>query len=183
MRVPITGGSPELIFPMRGDGPSCARPPSTLCAFSEESVDRRQLSFSAFDPVKGRGPELMRVDKDPASSYDWNLSPDGTRIVFMRGGSSLLEIRSLRGRPPQAIHVKGMTDMGVSAWAADGNGIFIYNRTKEVCSLLHVDLQGNAKVLWKSDGFNCGGMPSPDGRHLAIHDTKTSSNLWMLENF
>jgi hypothetical protein len=27
------------------------------------------------------------------------------------------------------------------------------------------------------------GVPSPDGRHLAIHTSTLNSNMWMAENF
>jgi hypothetical protein len=46
-----------------------------------------------------------------------------------------------------------------------------------------VDLKGNVKLLWKSNSERCFGVPSPDGRHLAIYDWKLSANMWMMENF
>ena len=66
MRVPITGGSPELVFPVaRGVSGSCARSsPSNLCAVAEVTEDHKRLTITSFDPVKGRGPELARFDLD-----------------------------------------------------------------------------------------------------------------------
>jgi len=32
-------------------------------------------------------------------------------------------------------------------------------------------------------GGGCEGLPSPDGRHLAITDIEQSNNMWMMENF
>lgn len=49
--------------------------------------------------------------------------------------------------------------------------------------LLHVDLQGNTKVLWKSAAQSSPGLPPPDGRYLAIYDSKLSMNIWLMENF
>jgi hypothetical protein len=48
-----------------------------------------------------------------------------------------------------------------------------------------VDLKGNAQVLWqfKGRGGAIWGVPSPDGRYLAILDHAFSSNVWMLEGF
>src|SRR6266705_1940636 len=48
----------------------------------------------------------------------------------------------------------------------------------------YVDLQGNAQVLWENhEGFFTEGLPSPDGRHLAIMGSTVDGNMWMLENF
>ena len=87
MRVPMTGGSPELIFSMREFSSSfCFRPPSNLCAVAETTADRKQTIVSVFDPVKGRGPELARFDLDPVPNEDhWplcDISPDGTHLVI-----------------------------------------------------------------------------------------------------
>ena len=49
--------------------------------------------------------------------------------------------------------------------------------------LLHVDLQGNTKVPWKSAAQSSPGLPPPDGRYLAIYDSKLSMNIWLMENF
>lgn len=81
MRVPITGGAPELIFPPRDGSISyCARPPSNLCAIAEQTEENNQMSITSFDPVKGRSLELARFDLDP--DYDtsvnnllWSISP------------------------------------------------------------------------------------------------------------
>jgi len=51
-------------------------------------------------------------------------------------------------------------------------------------TLLHVDLQGRAQVLWHQDYYpQTWGAPSPDGRHLAILGGTQDRNVWMLENF
>jgi Tol biopolymer transport system component len=68
------------------------------------------------------------------------------------------------------------------AWAADGAAFYFSNRTKNGMELLHMDLQGNTKSLWKNNGRTfC--VPSPDGRNLAIADSKKNYNMWMMENF
>lgn len=52
--------------------------------------------------------------------------------------------------------------------------------------LLYVDLEGRANVLWQ-EGFACRdwtwGVPSPDGRHLALVGYTVDSNVWILKNF
>jgi len=59
--------------------------------------------------------------------------------------------------------------------------------------LLYVDLKGNAHVLQEHKGslspavmggFSVPwGVPSPDGRHLAILGWTRNSNVWMMEGF
>ena len=80
-------------------------------------------------------------------------------------------------------------------WEADGKGIFASSQTKTGSVLLRVSMTGEAQVVWKQNGSNARnrpfdsshsapfGVPSPDGRHLAIYGWSTSSNMWMLENF
>ena len=59
--------------------------------------------------------------------------------------------------------------MGSMDWAADGKGLFVSNGIAQGAVLLHVDLDGNAQVLFKNHGgMWAPGLPSPDGRHLAI---------------
>ena len=190
MRVPITGGSPELIFPVReGSLSFCARAPSSLCAVAEQTEDRKQMIITAFHPVTGRGPELARFDLDPA--YDtnvnnllWSISPDGKSLAAARGPEGPIQVRSLRGQPTQVISARGLNNMRIFHWAADGKGLYVVNRTKSGAVLLHVDLQGNAHELWENHGGSWAyGTPSPDGRHLAIFDRKLSANMWMMESF
>ncbi len=69
-------------------------------------------------------------------------------------------------------------------WAADGKGLFVSSPRGDSSVLLHVDLQGNPKIIWEQKGWiGTRGVPSPDGRHLAILAFKLNSNVWMMENF
>jgi eukaryotic-like serine/threonine-protein kinase len=191
MRVPITGGAPELILQksLTDFGPAfCTRPPSNLCAFAERTEDHKQTVITAFDPVKGRGLELTRFDIDPdlnlwVDNLLWNISPDGTRLAVARGPEGPIQIRSLLGGSTQVIEAKGLNRMRAVQWASDGKGLFVSNLTKDGSEILHLDLKGNTKVLWKCNSDKCFGNPSPDGRHLAIYERKLNANMWMMENF
>jgi hypothetical protein len=94
-------------------------------------------------------------------------------------------IYSLRGQPTQQIAMKGWSNVQAFSWAADGKGLFVIVGIRGGRVVLHVDLQGNAQVVWK----NVGGsgetlaIPSPDGRHLALQGWTTNGNMWMAENF
>jgi serine/threonine protein kinase len=189
LRVPITGGTPELIFAMREwSSSNCARPPSNLCAVGEQTDDHKQMIITTFDSVKGRGPELTRFDLSPTYETNphnllWSISPDGTRLAAARGPEGPIQIRSLRNQQTQVIRAKDLNNMSLLQWTADGNGLYVSNVTNNGSEILHVDLKGNVKLLWKSNSERCFGVPSPDGRHLAIYDWKLSANMWMMENF
>jgi serine/threonine protein kinase/WD40 repeat protein len=185
MRVPITGGSPQLVLTANLEGgPRCAKSPATLCAIAERSPDRKQLVFEAFDPVKGRGRELAELKTDEMPDYQWDLSPDGTRIALLKNQEGRIQILSLNGRAPQEITVKGWGSLNSADWAADGKGLVVSSRKERGPVLLSVDLQGNARLLWERAGsFKTYGVPSPDGRHLAMQRWIVDGNMWMMENF
>jgi hypothetical protein len=186
MRVPVIGGPSQLVLTARPFSEfRCARSPSSLCVLSELADDRKQFIMTVFDPLKGRGPELARFDIGTEPKFfRWDLSPDGTRICIIKNAQAPIEILSLRGHATQTIHVKDWNNLESLYWAADGKGFFISNGVHGGEVLLHVDLQGNAHVLWKNQGGAWTlGRPSPDGRHLAIQDFRIEGNIWTLENF
>jgi len=189
LRVPIGGGIPELMLkvPELHASFACARPPSKRCVFTELSQDNKQMVVSDFDPIKGRGIELARFEFDPqfdpkVSFALWSISPDGTRFAVSRGPAGPIQVYSLKDKSTHLIQPKGTIDILNLAWAADGKSFYFSNRTKDGMELLHMDLQGNTKFLWKNnDRTFC--IPSPDGRFLAINDRKQNFNMWMMENF
>ena len=187
MRVPITGGPSQPVFTARFHSAIlCARSPSNLCAIAEPTDDRKQLIISALDPMKGRGPELTRFAIDADDDTWWlDLSPDGTRIAATRSASGPINIFSLHGEVIREIHVKGWSNLLAFSWAADGKNIFAVVGIRGGRVVLHVDLQGNASVLWENLGGSGETLatPSPDGRHLALQTWTTNGNMWMLQNF
>ena len=188
LRVPMAGGSPEVVSTAQpGAKLVCAKSPSTLCAIAEPTGDGRQLVIGAFDPVRGRGPELTRFALNPSStSWIAELSPDGTRIAALQSPEGPIHIFSLLGQAPQDIVLKGwnLRPVHFLHWAADGRGLFVSDSIRLGGVLLHVDLQGNTQVLWKNQGVRWNtGPPSPDGRHLAILSSPWDGNLWTLGNF
>jgi serine/threonine protein kinase len=194
MRVPTSGGAPQLVLEGRGiDGNSntlaCAQSPATLCAFSEPTPDQRQVVISAFDPVQGRGKELARINlREPGNRYGWDLSRDGSRLAFtefdIREGR--IRINPLAGGKAHEVNVKGWNRLWRLFWTADGKGLVVTRVPTSGTMLLHVDLEGRAKVLWEQRllaGPWTWGIPSPDGRHLAVLGYGVEGNVWLLENF
>jgi Tol biopolymer transport system component len=187
VRVPIAGGSPELIFTMRDVGLiSCAKPPSNLCVIGERSEDRKQVIVTSLDPLKGRGSELLHFNVDPKLDWGWfcDLSLDGSRLAVVASPNEPIQILSLRGQPPQLIPSKETKNFQFAYWSTDGKGLFVTHGVKDGSELLHMDLQGGTKALWKNNGgYYPWGLQSPDGRHIAIQGSVQSGNMWIMENF
>src|SRR6266849_5899765 len=152
MRVAITGGPSQLVLaaPLRWF--RCAKAPATLCVFCEQTPDRKQLIFTALDPLKGRGRELARFDADPTAGYDWDLSPDASFIDIRKNREPRLSMLSLTGQEPRELIVKGWRTLFNLDWAADGKGLFTSGLVERGSVLLYVDLQGNAHPLWEQRG-------------------------------
>jgi serine/threonine protein kinase len=189
LRIPLTGGAPETILQLsRHANISCALQPSRICVIGEQSDDHKQMIVSNFDALTGRGPELARFDLDrelgllevPACA----ISPDGTRLAIARSPESPIEIRSLHGRLIRKTPSQSVGTLFDLRWSTDQKGFFVTRKAPGGSELLHLDLKGDISSLRKCIGAEvCGGIPSPDGRHLAIVDRNQSNNMWMMENF
>ena len=181
---------------------ACAHSLGTLCVFSELTASLRQVIFSAFDPINGRGKELRRIGApQPLSTewyplspewypYGWDLSQDGSRLAFTLGGKEedQIQILPLDGGEDRVIKVSGWSGLGSPSWAADGRGLYVSPTTGSATgTVLYVDLGGHADVIWRSRepgfGFMPRVSPSPDGRHLAVPALLHYTNVWLLENF
>jgi serine/threonine protein kinase len=188
MRIPISGGTPQLVL-RSGPGywyPRCAVSPAKLCVNAEQSEDGKPIIFTAFDALKGRGQEVARFETERGAAYNFALSPDGTRISILKGHSREARIHTLflNGQAPREVSVKGWSNLQRLFWAAKGNGWFTSGPTPTGWVVLHVDLQGVADRLWEQKGpALVYGLPSPDGRHLAIDRWTVNRNVWVMENF
>ena len=189
VRIPITGGSSETILPVSRPSPvSCARSPVNMCIIAEVTNDQKQMIVSAFDAIKGRGPELTRFDLDRnvdvfVDNLLCAISPDGTRLAIARSPETPIEIHSLRGQFIRTIPSRVPGKFVAVGWAADQQGLFVTRQAQGGTELLHVDMKGTTQNLYKCTGWGCFGSPSPDGRHLAILDHRQSTNMWMMEKF
>jgi Tol biopolymer transport system component len=184
MKIPITGGSPaELTTGHVNGAAQCARLPVNLCVIADQSSDRKQLIFSVLDLQKGRGRELLRFDVDPDGQYSWALSPEGSQLAVLKSRDATIHVLSLTGNPRRDIAPEGRKIMTSIAWTTDGKGFFVSSLEKGGWTLLHVNLHGAVHALWQRDGSRgVSGMPSPNGRHLAIRVWLYSGNIWMADN-
>jgi Tol biopolymer transport system component len=186
VRVPITGGSPQVIFTTHsGTGISCAAHGSNLCVVQERAEDRKQAVVSALDPVKGRGAEIARFDLDPKEDVRFcEISLDGTKLAYSPSSAGPIHILSLRGLRPVLVPIRGLRISSDLSWAADGKGLYFGSSVKGRTVLLHIDMKGRTHVVWENQGGGWAyATPSSDGRHLAIAGETMNSNMWMMENF
>jgi eukaryotic-like serine/threonine-protein kinase len=186
LRVPVRGGPPQPVMTARAHSEfRCARAPSGLCVISELGEDGKEFVITAFDPLRGRGPVLARVDTEAAArKFRWDLSADGAKIAYAKSPETSIEILSFSDQMTRVISLKGWKNLASLDWSADGNGFFVSNGVPDGIVLLHVDLLGNAQVLWTNqEGGEIQSRPSPDGRHLAIRDSKLEGNIWTMEGF
>jgi len=189
MRIPVIGGMPQVVLETRNSlSFGCAPAPASLCEILEASQDEKQLTLTAFDPLKGRGKVLRTIEKEASTRYFGSgLAPDGSTFAISRSYEAEIHIRllSLSGGSDREIIVKGWPNGSGLDWSPDGKAFYLGSVSPQARTLLYVDLKGNVKVLWqcKGTGSNIWGVPSPDGRYLAILGSVTNSNVWMLEGF
>lgn len=184
MAIPIEGGTPRLVMKSDTYGrPRCAVAPGKYCLVAEQSGDGKPLTFTSFDALNGRGAIVASFETEPGADYGWALSRDGAQIAVFKFWDARIHIISLTGQPPREVAVKGWTNLISLFWAAGGKGWFAASKSKGGTVLLHIDLQGEARSLWEQKGGgSLAGLPSPDGRHLAIVTATGSNNAWMMEN-
>lgn len=189
MRVPLAGGHPELVLTGHLEGQRCAFSPASLCVFAERTPDRKQLIFTSFSPLDSRGKELTRMDVDSNAEYEWDLSPDGSRIASHKANEAPIQIISWAGHTTKQLNATSWKSIENLHWAADGKGFYSASRTADSSVLLYLDLQGHARIVWEHKGTmgnesaGTSGLPSPDGRHLAMMGYTYNANMWMLEDF
>ncbi|MBV9295133.1 MAG: protein kinase [Acidobacteriaceae bacterium] len=192
MRIPVEGGSPQFVMDMYDAADwRCTLAPANTCVVDERSKDTKSFALTAFDPIHGRGKLLRTVPRDPGFyRYTDALSPDGSTFALAKGGESETHIRllSLTDGADREIIAKGVANITGLDWSADGKGIYCSSQSSQAATLFHVALSGNSQVLWQTKGgagFNTNlfGIPSPDGRYIAIHAGAISSNVWMVQGF
>jgi eukaryotic-like serine/threonine-protein kinase len=194
MRVSVTGGTPEYVMDAHNEIDFwCAKAPAS-CVIVERSQNQKMLSLTAFDPGKGRGKllrtvQLTTVQEDAAiDQFAEALSPDGTTFAIGRneGHETRIQLLSLSGAADREIALKGWINIVGLDWAANNHGLFCGFLLPQKRVLLFADLQGHAKTLREYKGAGRGviwGVPSPDGRAIAILGSIVNSNAWILAGF
>ena len=190
MRAPLQGGSPQTVLEATSiNNHQCARLPSTVCIFSTFLPGKER--FFTFDPDKGVGQEIpkLEIDSEEPMDFNWSLSPDGRMLVMAerQGPEKEPTVRLLPfgDGEEKLIPVSGWAGIATLDWAADGRSVWAaaYNNTGER-TLLNVSVTGKITPMLPEKTMTLGwAIPSPDGKHLALWKANGNSNVWMLENF
>jgi Tol biopolymer transport system component len=183
MRVPLSGGPAQFMASTEPgfNDLQCVRLPSTFCVYAW--YEQKQLILSSYDLVTGKKRELARVP----GGLGWDVLPDGSGMAVVLGDPPRNRIRVLSsaGETKTEFTVKGWSAITHIWHSADSKGLYLTSQSQPtVATLLYVDLQGNARVLWQQKGSPDGwAVPSPDGRYLAIMGVTQTMDAWLLENF
>jgi DNA-binding winged helix-turn-helix (wHTH) protein/Tol biopolymer transport system component len=186
-RVPLAGGPTETVMEAQGLYIfRCTRPPTNRCIAGV--LHPKELVVYALDPIKGRGPELVRIPVNAdVEAPNLDLSPDGTSIAFISLNmfAGTIRVISLLDGSQRDVDVKGWNSLNHISWAADGKGWYVSSEMALASTLLYVDLSGNATILVREPGLftETWGIPSPDGKHLAFLRYNFGNNAWVLEGF
>jgi len=184
MRAPLSGGPSELILSSANNrGKSCSRAPANVCVVAELSDDGSQLTFSAFDPIGGRGSELAHILITPGMNCWWTFSPDGTRISYIEPGYTTIHVLPLDHGRPYEIHVEGWPGFTVVTASANADGYFVDSRMNGKIALLFVEPSGKAYPLVENGNDRNWAIPSRNGKLVATMDESADGNVWMVENF
>jgi Tol biopolymer transport system component len=182
MRVPTSGGAPQLIFQRETiDNFQCATLPAKLCIFG--IATSRENRFAQFDPVSGQQTPLAFAVQ--GTKYNWTLSPDGKTIALAQWRRPEIQLVSTKDGSSRPLTLE--SEMGVSSldWAADGQSVWASSSTfTGTQALLNIDLRGRVHQLFQDPDKDVGwAIPSADGRHIAFWEAGGSSNAWMLKEF
>jgi Tol biopolymer transport system component len=191
MRRPVAGGPAEILLQEPAEEVietssswdyKCPRKPGLPCVLSEKH--HNDLVFYSLDPVRGRGRQLAKMKVRGLFGYDWDISPDGSRLAAIGklNGEGKIQVLSIRNRTWHEVSPKPPLGFPIHiAWAADGEGFFV---TSNAPQLLHVTLSGRAEqLIGGKGGYLQRSLASPDGKHLAYEAVTNDSNVWMLEKF
>jgi Tol biopolymer transport system component len=186
-RVAVNGGAPQPLFEVPGlSGIYCTNRAANLCTYGAQPGDRRSLIITAFDPVAGKGKELLRIPTEPGAQYTGNISPDGSLFAYEKTDWTANQVHfvPLGGGQARTVTVKGYSNLGSLDWAPDSKSVFVGTSGPSAVTLLHINLNGNVQPIWhQAQPGQTWGISSPDGRHLAMLGVSTDANAWMIDNF
>jgi DNA-binding winged helix-turn-helix (wHTH) protein/Tol biopolymer transport system component len=196
MRVPVSGGPSQFVLEARDYfNHSCTQAPLQFCLLGEQNMQRTLLLLTTFDPLRGRGAELARFELDARFRYGWAISPSGLAFALFKTDAHQSSLRYfavsggatpvLRKESAEEVKLDGWGDLASIDWSADSKSLFVASISPRGAVLLHVRRDGRATVLreWNGSYGVVWGVPSGDGRYLALRSPTVDSNVWLIENF
>jgi hypothetical protein len=190
-RVSLGGGVPQLLFQLEGfTYYRCTNRIANFCAYSEPTADKKEMVITSFDPAGRKGKELLRVPLRPGAAdfsgvYDWDISADGSEIAIREPttNGALIRFIPLRHGPERSVTVTGYLGLTSIDWAKDSTAVFLGAKSPAGATLLRAETTGKLEVIWHLHSQYTWGVPSPDGRHLAIVGDSANYNPWIIDNF
>jgi Tol biopolymer transport system component len=194
--MPADGGASEPVFQLSGASAGmnylgwsnmypalrCPSSPAARCIIAEE--EKNALVFSAFDPMEGRRIRLGQIEAPPRE-IAWDLSPDGTRVAYVRWAwddGHKISMMGLQDGRVTEIPMKGWTSLSAVAWAPDAANLYVISARRNGSALLRVGIDGQVTTLRTDTGsWLLNPRPSPDGRRLAFAATTADSKVWLVE--
>jgi Tol biopolymer transport system component len=190
-RVPVKGGRSQLLFSVEGLTQFwCTDKAASFCVLGRPDPSTRDLVISSFDPLSAVQKDLLRIPLQPGTDagvgldYAWQLSPDGLWIAIAKRHGNSIRLVPLRHNQARTITVTGCSDLVDLNWDVNSRGFFISSLGPDGARLLHVDLHGNARPIWRqAETTSFWGFSSPDASHLAISSESRETSVWMISSF
>jgi Tol biopolymer transport system component len=187
MRVPLAGGVPQPVLEASGLWDlGCTQSPAKFCFYGQIENGRGRLF--TFDPTSGRALELSELE-NKLDSFIWILSHDGRYLAWpsehVNGKQFGVRIFSLAGKLKRDIAVPGWSDIYGLDWAADSQSLWACTRdARGNSTLLNISLDQKITTVLSHPYLSLEWtIASPDGRHLAVVQNSTKSNVSLLTNF
>jgi Tol biopolymer transport system component len=192
MRVPIDGGPTDVVMEKaQGFEIRCSSVVDGGCigvVFDRSTVNKQ--SIVRLDPEAGLGEELFTREFDLASHPEWDLSPDGSRLVMVGDVEEdrTLSVLDLNGELIEEVEIRGLAGAVYDeiAWNATGDGFFAVGESARGSLVAYVEPSGVAhalEILETGYVADVDPTPSRDGRRLAWRAKTVESNVWMVEGF
>ncbi len=185
--VGIDGGVPRFLFDTGGFVDfRCTNQSASFCVYGLLMPDQKELVITSIDPLGGKAKELLRIPVEPGALYSWALSPDGSKVGILRNAWNTNQIQffEVRGGGTRTITAKGYAELQSLDWASDSKSVLVGTSGPNGSALLHIDLGGNVQPIWQHpQSQRTWGIPSPDGRHLAMLGESSDANVWTIDNF
>ncbi len=183
MRVSARGGTAELVPNAARVGFNYWCSAAGPCLIAQKQEDG-QFVIAELDVEKGKGREIYKE----AHVDHLYLSPDGKWIADTAGSGAETKIvvRSFAtGKVEREIPIHGVTKLVSFDYASDGKGFFVGDQTLTEDRELFVDDSGNSFLLWSQPGTasEIWGVPSPDGKYLALVLTPDDANVFTVDDF
>ncbi len=194
-RFPVDGGNQEVVF--RGTRGLVRRPQLSPegKAIYYSHVERMPagvvgvLRLMKLDIETGEKKELYRTEAYGPSLFGLALSPDGTRLSFMRNtakghGRKLFVISSEGGEPTEVYTwTKPRPGWLIGAWTPDSQNILVGMGWEALLRLWVVPADGGEpKALDVTGREITDPVFSPDGRQIAFTAGGSKGELWVVEN-